>query len=112
MYKKALTALCLLVAAMGANAFVAPAAPTMRAATVMSMSAAPKVGAIATASAALLTSAPVLATEGTSEAFGIDSPLGFWLPLTVIVFINLIFFQWARTQPEGEFFGEYDERRK
>eukprot|EP00953_Heterococcus_sp_UTEX-ZZ885_P023570 12947-Heterococcus_DN1.PRE.2 len=45
-------------------------------------------------------------------AFGIDSPLEFWVPLTVIVGINLIFFQWARSQPEGEFFSEYDERRK
>jgi hypothetical protein len=46
------------------------------------------------------------------QAFGIDSPLEFWVPLSVIVGINLIFFQWARSQPEGEFFSEYDERRK
>ncbi|KAG5180454.1 hypothetical protein JKP88DRAFT_223209 [Tribonema minus] len=108
MYKVLLAALCMVAAA---SAFVAPAAPTAIRATTTVMSAAPKAGAIATVSAALLSAAPALATEGTSEALGIDNPLAFWVPLTVIFAINLIFFQWARTQPEGEFFGEYDERR-
>ena len=70
MFKKVITCLCLLAAAMSASAFVAPAAPVaVRSQSAMSMTAqqqsAPK--AFAAASAALLSAAPAFATEGTSE---------------------------------------------
>ncbi|CAN0383887.1 unnamed protein product, partial [Phaeothamnion confervicola] len=46
------------------------------------------------------------------QALGFDNSSEFWLPLTVLFGINLIFFQWARTQDEGDFFSEYDQRRR
>ena len=40
-----------------------------------------------------------------------ESPLFFWLPLFTVFFVNVIYFQWSKTQADGDFFGEYDERR-
>ncbi|CAM9168143.1 unnamed protein product [Choristocarpus tenellus] len=63
------------------------------------------------ASVALLSASPALATEGTGEALGIENSTLLFVPLTVLVGINIIYFQWAKKQPKGDVFGEYDERR-
>lgn len=60
----------------------------------------------------LATIAPVLASEGTGEGFGIDTPLLF-LPFILVpgVFLAL-FLQFDGAQDKEDFIGEYDERRR
>lgn len=66
---------------------------------------------LASIPATLATIAPVLASEGTGEGLGIDTPL-LYLPLILIpaVFFAL-FIPFTRTQNNEDFTGEYDERR-
>ena len=55
--------------------------------------------------------APVLASEGTGEGLGIDSPL-LYIPIILIPGVFLAFFiQFARQQENSDFTGTYDERR-
>ncbi|CAM9875251.1 unnamed protein product [Laminaria digitata] len=63
------------------------------------------------ASIALLSAAPAFATEGTGEPLGIEETKGLIIPLFFLVSINLLFNNWAKDQPEGDFFSEYDQRR-
>lgn len=59
----------------------------------------------------LATVAPALATEGTGEGLGIDSPLLF-LPLILIPAAFLVFYlQFDGSQNKEDFLGEYDQRR-
>eukprot|EP00752_Nemacystus_decipiens_P012687 g11240.t1 len=67
--------------------------------------------AATTASVAVLTAAPAFATEGTGEPLGFENKEAIIVPLFFLVSINLLFNNWAKDQPEGDFFAEYDERR-
>lgn len=61
--------------------------------------------------ATLAAIAPALATEGTGEGLGIDTPL-LYIPLVLIPAIGFILFiPFARSQDNEDFTGEYDERR-
>mmetsp|Transcript_5433 Transcript_5433/g.11452 ORF Transcript_5433/g.11452 Transcript_5433/m.11452 type:complete len:114 (-) Transcript_5433:429-770(-) len=61
---------------------------------------------------ALAAIAPALATEGTGEALGIDSPLLFIPLLLVPAAFFVLFVQFAGGQDNEDFFGGYDQRRK
>lgn len=71
-----------------------------------------QVARLAALPATLATIAPALATEGTGESLGIDSPLLF-LPLLLIpgVFLTL-YLQFDGSQDKDDFFGAYDDRRR
>ncbi|CAM9561258.1 unnamed protein product [Hapterophycus canaliculatus] len=66
--------------------------------------------AATTVSVAALTAAPAFATEGTGEPLGFENAQAVIVPLFFLVSINLLFNNWAKDQPEGDFFAEYDER--
>ncbi|CAB1119409.1 unnamed protein product [Ectocarpus sp. CCAP 1310/34] len=101
------------------SGFVAPTGPRLSAAVRPSTAATPMrmglkedVQKVANAaSVAVLTAAPALATEGTGEPLGFENAQAVVVPLFFLVSINLLFNNWAKDQPEGDFFAEYDERR-
>ncbi|CAM9542468.1 unnamed protein product [Discosporangium mesarthrocarpum] len=116
MFKTIARCVFFIVALTGVMGFV-PATPKLsntvaRAAAPMRMGLAQDVQKAANvASVALLTAAPALATEGTGEALGIENSNLLFLPLVTLVGINIIYLQWAKNEPEGDFFSEYDQRR-
>lgn len=61
---------------------------------------------------ALLTALPpALATEGTGEGLGIDTPL-LYIPLVLVPAVLFVFFvQFGRSQSNDDFIGPYDDRR-
>eukprot|EP00903_Cladosiphon_okamuranus_P015930 g14715.t1 len=101
------------------SGFVAPSAPRLSTSVRPATAATPmRMGlkedfqkAAATASVAVATAAPVFATEGTGEPLGFENYEAVIVPLFLLVSINLLFNNWAKDQPEGDFFAEYDERR-
>ena len=61
---------------------------------------------------AMATVAPVLASEGTGEALGVDAPI-LLLPLVLVPSVLLfLYLQFDGSQDKSDFFGAYDERRK
>lgn len=85
------------------------AAVSRRATPVMSMR--KNAARLASVPATLIATAPVLATEGTGEGLGIDTPLLF-IPLVLIPALFFVFFiQFARSQSNEDFNGPYDQRR-
>lgn len=86
-------------------------ATTTRRASTTTMSARKHMARLAALPATLAAIAPALATEGTGEGLGIDTPL-LYIPLVLIPVIGFILFiPFARSQDNEDFTGEYDERR-
>lgn len=83
-----------------------------RSVTVMSVSRKQQAARLAASiPATLLTVAPALATEGTGEGLGIDTPL-LYIPIVLIPGLFFVFFlQFGRSQNNEDFTGPYDERR-
>ena len=62
--------------------------------------------------ATITTAAPALASEGTGEGLGVDSPL-LLVPLILIPVVFLVLYlQFDGGQDKSDFFGTYDQRRK
>lgn len=54
---------------------------------------------------------PAIATEGTGEAFGVDSPL-LLIPFVLVPGVFFILFaQFGRQQDNSDFLGGFDDRR-
>ncbi|CEM07916.1 unnamed protein product [Vitrella brassicaformis CCMP3155] len=60
----------------------------------------------------LLAPLAALATEGTGEPLGVDSPLQLLAITAIPLSLGILFINWSKENPdnEGDFFSEYDRR--
>lgn len=60
----------------------------------------------------MIMAAPVLATEGTGEAFGVDDSRIPFIVLAIGAGFTFLFSTWSNSQDNNEFFDGYNKNRK